>query len=312
MPFRLSWTLPGYRRLRRSRSIVAASLLLAPMGVGLKLPNDSPDSLAVSATGDEPRATTLRFGAGMGRYGRTIHDDRFFSLGYSDCAGGTIYDGYSADFNFKDEYHDYGGQLDVQASDHVHVGLRGGWIDETASYVNASLDPAIVDTLFAGQTTDNSITQYYVSPYVSYEYPAWGLGVGFVYSDNRLWTDEVIQYGDHDDASFYPTGHARLGRLDQVYLTASMWEGVPIYSGGGAYTFGVGLRPVRPLDVWVGMAGGGPYTNRNFLVRLGADLTPHVTLGTAFRLKSDADDSFHPNFSEYGGSVTLDYRFLRE
>ncbi|MDH5271282.1 MAG: hypothetical protein OEY32_15315 [Candidatus Krumholzibacteria bacterium] len=254
----------------RSRSIVACSLLLAPMGVGVKLPDESGEPVPVAAPDgdDAPRTTSLRFGAGAGTAGQSVHAQRVISLGYDSCTGTPITQTFDADFRFKDEYRDYGGELDGQVSETGHIGIRAGWVHETASYAGSSLDPSVVDTL----------------------------------SQNYRF----------DDSSIAPSAHIRLGSLRTVYFSASVWEGVPLYSGGGQYTYGLGLRPVQPVELWVGFSDGAPYSTRNFLVRANADIGRRLTLGTAVRLQSDADDAYQPSFSESGVSFSLGYHFYRE
>jgi hypothetical protein len=284
------------------------------MGVGLKLPDESAEPVPLATPDEEggPRTTTLRFGAGGGVVGQTVHAQRVISLGYDSCTGAPINQTFDANFLFKDEYRDYGGELDVQVSETAHIGLRGGWVNETASYLGSTLDAAMVDTLFQNYRFDDSSSYLYFNPFVSFEHPNWGLGAGVVISDGHLLADDPIEYDELDDATIVPSAHFRLGSLNTLYFNASAWEGVPIYSGGGMFTYGIGLRPVRPLDLWVGFSDGGPYSERNFLVRANADIGRHLTLGAAVRLKSDVDDAYRPSFSEQGLSFTLGYRFLRE
>lgn len=295
----------------RTRSLVACTLLLGPMGVGVEIPSDSSDAPSVESQSSEVKTTSLRFGAGSGVAGQTVHAQRVISLGYSDC-GDPVNQTFDADFRFKDEYRDYGGELDVQVSGTSYLGLRGGWVEETASYLGSTLDPADVDTLFQDYRFDDSSTYLYFNPYFATERPEWGIGVGLIVSDGRLLTSDRQEYDQIDDASFFPTGHVRLGSLRTLYFNASLWEGVPLYSGGGMLTMGIGLRPVAPLELWGGMSDGGPYSNGYFLARANADLGRHVSLGAAVRLKSDVDEAYQPVFSEHGLSFSLTYKFLRE
>lgn len=303
---------PRRMRFRPSRSLVVCTMLLGPMGVGVKIPSDASDSTLVEP--DEPgvMTTSLRFGAGSGFAGQTVHAQRVITLGYDSCTGTPINETFDADFRFKDEYRDYGGELDIQVSDRTHVGLRGGWVDETVSYLGSSLDEAVVDTLFAGYRFDETSTYVYVNPYFSLEHPEWGIGAGFVVSDGRLLTNDRKEYDELDDPTVFPTGHVRLGSLRTLYFNASLWEGVPIYSGGGMFTLGIGLRPVKPLELWGGMSNGGPYSEGYFLTRANLDLGRHLTLGAAWRPPSDASEEYQPAFSEEGLSFSLMYKFLRE
>lgn len=301
-----------FRPFRPSRSLVACTLLLGPMGVGVEIPSDSSDATPVESQASEVKTTSLRFGAGGGVSGQTVHAQRVILLGYSDCGGEPINETFDADFHFKDEYRDYGGELDIQLSETAHLGLRGGWVEETVSYLGSTLDPAVVDTLFQGFRFDDSSTYLYFNPFFSAEHPEWGIGAGFIVSDGRLLTNDRKEYNELDDVTFFPTGHVRLGSLRTLYFNASLWESVPIYSGGGMFTLGIGLRPVAPLEIWGGMSDGGPYSNGYFLARANADLGRRLTLGAAVRLKSDVDEVYQPVFSEHGLSFSLTYKFLRE
>jgi hypothetical protein len=265
---------------------------------------------SLNAEGD-PRTTFLRFGAGSGTYGSTIKATRVIHLGYDSCAGVPIDQAFHEDFRFKEEYHDYGGELDTQTSESFHIGIRGGWIEESIGYVNSTLDAAIVDTLFQDVTFDDTRSSYYFNPFFSVEGESWGIGLGLLVAENELGSNGGMAYEDLNDVSLYPSGHVRVGFPDKLYFSASLWEGVPLYSGGGKYTYGIGLRPVPPIELWVGRADGGPYTEINFLVRFNADIGSHLMLGTTVRLPSDVDDMFQPSFSEAGLSFTLGYRFLR-
>jgi len=290
-------------------------MLLAPMGTAIEIPSDtlrSDDSLTTISPlplGPE-RITRLTFAGGQGTYGRIVHASRTISLGYDSCTGENTRT-IDSDFRFKNEYNDYGGELDIQASEKLHIGVRGGWVNETAHYMGSSLDPAIVDTFLSYiDFPDSTITTSYINPYFSVEKETVGFGLGVVLADNQLWRDEVREYGEHDKASTFPTGHLRLGELDKLYLKASLWEGVPIYSGGGMFNLGVGLHP-GPVEVYAAWETGGPYTDSGLLLRGSLDLGRHVVAGASVRLDSDSDTDFMPTISESGANVFLTYKFIR-
>ncbi len=294
-----------------SRSVTMCALLLIPMGVAVEVPSDSVETDHYEL-GDDPKTTSFTFGAGSGAYGRNIHASRVISLGYDSCTGLENTQVVDANFQFKNEYTDYGGEIDIQATDAFHVGARGGYITESASYLGSTIDDALVDTLFQSVQPETTWSQFYVNPFISVEKDMWGMGLGVVISNNRLWTD-TVDYGEHDEGSVYPTGHFRLGDLQKFYLNASMWEGVPIYSGGGLWTVGAGVRPVHWLHLWGGLGGGGPYTKEGLMARANVDLGRHFTLGTNVRFRKDAGSDFGIDPpSEFGASATLTYKILRE
>jgi hypothetical protein len=291
-------------------------MLLAPMGTALEIPSDTlrtDDSLTTISPlplGPE-RITRLTFAGGQGTYGRIVHASRTISLGYDSCTGFENTRQIDSDFRFKNEYNDYGGELDIQANEKLHIGVRGGWVNETAHYMGSSLDPAVVDTFLSYiDFPDSTITTSYINPYFSVEKETVGFGLGVVLADNQLWRDEVREYGEHDEASAFPTGHVRLGELDKVYLKASLWEGVPIYSGGGMFNLGVGLHP-GPLELYAALETGGPYTDSGLLLRGSLDLGKHLVAGANVRMSSESDTDFMPTISENGANVFLTYKFIR-
>ena len=313
---RIRFRLHGSFWRRRPRpSAVLCATLLSPMGVALQVPVDSTTTVPGEDFGNE-KVTRFTFGAGSGTYSRTIHDQttRTYFLGYDDC-GEPITDTvtYDADFRFKDTFKDYGGEIDVQTSDVFHIGVRGGWINDTMHFWGSSLEQATLDTLFANvQFRDSVTTNYYFNPYFAVERETVGFGAGFIYSSQGLWSDETVEYGDHDEGGILPTGHFRAGRLDKVYAKLSLWESVPIYSGGGKWVGGLGVRPAKPLELFGGFATGGPYSGSNLLLRANVDIGRHVTIGANYRTASDVDETFNPRFEESAASVALTYKFLHK
>jgi hypothetical protein len=278
------------------------------MGVAVEIPSDSLEMSASTSDDGEYRTTNVTLGGGAGAYGRVVHVTGLVPL---DCYGGTVSEPVEGDVKFRQAFEDYGGQVDHQTTVDMHVGVRGGYIRETGSYIGSTLAPAVVDSLFGAVPPDSTFSYYYFNPYFSLERNDWGFGLGVVVSDNRLWTG-TEEYGEHDDYSVYPTGHIRLGDLQKAYFSLSLWEGVPIYSGGGRLVGGIGVRPAPWLELWGGMAGGGPYTNEGIIGRANVDVGRHLTLGASIRVKGDADEGFAPDFSEYGTSFSLTYKFVRD
>ena len=281
------------------------------MGVAVEVPSDSVETDHYQL-GDDPKTTSFTFGAGSGSYGRNIHASRVISLGYDSCTGTESSYVVDANFKFKDDYHDYGAEIDHQVTNSLHVGARGGYIEEDALFLGSTLDASLVDSLFNEVRPETDWSQIYVNPFFSVEKQNWGFGLGFVYSDNHLWTG-TEEYGDHDDDALFPTGHFRIGPLQKIYGDVSLWEGVPIYSGGGQWQVGFGVRPISWLELWGGMGFGGPYTREGFIVRGNLDMGRNFTLGTSFRFHEDATSEFGAEPpSEYGVSASLTYKILRD
>jgi len=311
----------GGRNFRLPPSALLCGALLAPMGVAVEIPADSlstlpPDSLSITNPPKNTfeRITRFTFAGGSGTYGRTVHAERTIPLGIIDCYGVPIDAGTThvdANFRFKDSFQDRGGELDMQVTPKAHIGVRGGRIEETATFLGTDLDQATIDTLFASvRAPDSTFTYYYFNPYFAIENEYMGWGLGFVYSDNRLWTDKVREADDFDDASVYPTGHLRLGRLDKAYMKFSMWEGVPLYSGGGRYVAGIGGRPVPWMDLFGGYCTGGPFTSNALVLRGSLDVGRHLTAGVSWRVSENADAVYAPSFTESAASVSLTYKLI--
>jgi hypothetical protein len=291
------------------------------MGTAIEIPSDS---LTIGSPADEGFERTTRFtvAGGSGTYGRTIHANRTFTTtalvgGMGDCYGPAIPDTVTtihhvdANFRFKDSYDDYGGELDVQVSPRAHIGMRAGRIDETVSYLGSDISQAVIDTLFKSVRIHNdTFSNYYFNPFFAMEKEKMGWGAGVIYSTNRLWTDKTREFDDYDDATLYPTGHLRLGQLNKAYMKFSLWEGVPVYSGGGKFVAGVGVRPAPWLDLFGGFASGGPFTRGGTMVSGNLDVGRHLTAGVNLRLSSGVDEVYWPHFSESAASVSLTYKLI--
>lgn len=278
--------------------------------MAVEVPTDSTETSQYEL-GDNPKTTSFKFAAGSGVYGRNIHATRVIPLGYSDCAGASSQT-IDADFQFKDDYQDYGAEIDHQVTNSFHVGARGGYIEEGALYLGSTLGSSGVDSLFNDVQPETDWSQIYVNPFIAVEKKNWGAGLGFVYSDNHLWTG-TEEYGEHEDDALFPTGHLRIGPLNKLYANVSLWEGVPIYSGGGEWQVGFGLRPVSWMELWGGMGIGGPYTRESVVLRGNLDMGRNFTLGTSVRLYENASSQFGDDPpSEYGVSASLTYKILRD
>lgn len=300
------------KSLSRRRSIIACTLLLAPMGVDVEIPSDSVQTTPPAVSEPGGGSTSFKFGAGGGSYGRTIQASRTISLGINECTGEPVTQTFSREFYFKDDYVDAGGEIDHHVSNsHWHLGVRGGFVSDRGS-LRTQPTSALEDSLFQNVRFDESQSTIYFNPFVSLEGTYFGAGLGVVLPTNRLWRNGTVNYDDYQNADVLPSGHIRLGSLHTAYLNATLWEGVPIYSGGGEYTYGLGFRPAEPLALWIGGAGGGPYTRDALMLRANIDFSRHWTLGGALRWPSSAGNSYVPTFDEYGVGFTMTYTNRRE
>jgi hypothetical protein len=125
------------------------------------------------------------------------------------------------------------------------------------------------------------------NPYASFERGFIGLGVGYVARTKGL--------SDGNDFELPPvSAHLRVGSPDQSYVSSSLGENLPLYTGGGMLDIGLGFCPHRNLDLWLGGAGGEPYDK--FGVLLKAQYRPdrhfavdiHGRLGSSEGAREDA------------------------
>lgn len=286
--------------------------LIAPMGLAVQVPVDSTgvaDSTSalldstdapVDSTSVVPhtvdtsyeRVTKFTMGGGTGRYYRQV----LFPY-VSDCGTTGTYP-----VPFKEEYIDVGGEFDHQANRVAHVGVRGGYIDTDATLVG------IIDSVFVGEGNPEQQTTFYLNPYFSFEWKWVGLGLGGLFSTHPLHDGGFEDYPIDTGAEIYPSAHVRFGSLTGLYVSGHLLEGVPVYSGGGTLVGGVGLRPVKPIELYAGYCGEGPYQDAAWLGRLTVDLGRSWTILTTLRFPTDFEDSGESSESEYGIGVGISYR----
>lgn len=256
------------------------------MPVAVSVPMDSPDPERHWST------TTLKFGAGQVSYHREI----FFPTTASSCSG-------AQNLDLEDRYVDVGAEVDYVSNGPFHVGLRGGFVYDSADL--AVSDP-LLDSL--SSYVDPTQTSYYVNPFFSLEGKWIGVGLGFLASS------EPLQNGDGEDypggAEAHASGHFRVGPRSRVYGSVGYGENVPIYSGGGLLNAGIGLRPVSFLDFWGGVAQG-PWSSTGLLLRIGVHPKPTWSLDANVRLKTTAQE-YGYTVNEYGVGVGFTYRITHE
>ncbi len=298
--------------------------MIAPMGLAVTVPVDSTDAPFDSldtATVDSTevpidsmeiwgesaeyaerraqyfeRTSKFTIGGGGGRYYREILFPYVTECGTANQMA-----------PFEQEYNDVGAELDFQTGRTSHAGVRGGYIWGDATFQGV-LDSVIV-------TDDDAIGEMstvYINPYFSFEGQDFGIGLGALISTNPLQWGDSEDYPLDEDPKLYPTGHLRIGRLNTIYLSGHLWEGVPVYSGGGAFMGGLGVRPMKALELYAGYCAEGPYQEDNWMGRVTIDLTRSWTMLTTLRFPVeyrtyDNQEGFPED--EFGFSVGLSYRW---
>jgi len=256
-------------------------MLAAPLSMTVELPDST-----VEPTSNSELATSYRVGGGGGRY--------YHTLGLGDCG---------TSVPVKQDFVDVGGEIDRQFNGGKHLGVRAGYIHDTTDTLS---DISAFETSI-GSNVDRTRDVYYGSLYGAREWKHFGLGMGVLMTSKPLSIDNPQDPTD-DDFHIYPTAHLRFGDLSRLYVSGHLFEGVPIYSGGGLFYAGLGVRPVRVLELYAGYCASGPYYDEGWLGRVNVDLNRRWTLGTAVRFPSDSQEY---DVKEYGVSASLTYRAFR-
>lgn len=278
---------PVRRRLSRSTFLCAA--LLLPMGTAVKV--SVPDSL-VTPEGEidlgDGNVTRFSLAGGSGTHFQEV----WLPLGYGDCGSTGV------PLDFKDEFKEVGVAVDHQASQRIHVGVRGGYVWSDYSFASG------YDTTLYDITDDRNFL--HVDPYVSVEWKYVGIGVGGVFASKQIPDGSTEDYPLDESGDAQVSGHLRLGSLSSIYANASVWEGTPLLTSGHMMA-GVGIRPARPLELYAGYVGEGPYMNDQWLGRITVDANPNWTFQLDMRFPGD----WNGLGDEYGTSIGVTYRTRR-
>lgn len=268
-----------------STEVADSTVTTYDMNVLISPPPDSGDA-------SYEKVTKFTMGGGGGRYYREILFPYVTECGPSNYP-----------VPFKTDYIDVGGELDHQVNRVARVGVRGGYIGTETSLAG------VVDTVVAGEPTESQSTVY-INPYFSFEWKWVGLGAGALITTHPLQDGSGEDTPVDTDAAIYPSSHLRFGTLSRFYVSGHLWEGVPLYSGGGLLVGGVGLRPVKPLELYAGYCSEGPYQEDGWLGRLTVDLGQSWTFITTVRFPTDytSDQGYAQTESEYGVGVGISYR----
>jgi hypothetical protein len=278
-------------RASRIRSRWFCTALLVPMGMAVRVP--VPDSLVTSDEAvevPETRTTTFSFAGGGGTRFREV----WVTLGYDECTGGPI----QTPLEVEEEFAEIGGAIDHQASDHVHIGARAGYVWGNNSYVGS------YDTTITDLSGDRDF--FHLDPYVSGEWHYFGVGVGGIFAGKALPSGGSEDYPLDDGGGVSLSGHLRVGSLSGVYGSVHLWEGVPLYTGGQV-SAGVGVRPLRPLELYGGYSWEGPYQTEAWMGKITADVSPAWSIYATGRFL----ENWNGYGDERGVSVGLSYRLVR-
>jgi len=266
---------------------------------------------------DSTYRTTITLGGGSGRHGTGLD----VYLGTVDGSGygceGTSYPAREVrrPVDLEERFIDIGGGIDHQLEGSKwHLGLRGGYVREEATLVgSAPINPLTNETVDISEAMSSyaQTSYWYVNPYVAIEGSKIGIGIGALGSQAPLRTAETKRIPEDllEGAGIQPSFHFRLGPRDKFYVSYSLWEGIPIYSGGGMHNAGVGFLLGRHLDVWTGYAFGGPYRTDGMLVRATLGASSAVAVNISLRVPVDYQSADgYGSINEIGGSVGLQFR----
>ena len=265
----------------RIRSSWLCVLLAAPLSMTVELPDSS---MTEPTPGDY--TTSYRIGGGGGRY--------FHTLGFSDCG---------TSVPVRQEFVDVGAEFDRQTGKTSHFGLRAGYIHDTTDTLT---DVSQFENTY-GAHVDLTHDVYYGNVYGAREFEYVGVGLGVLVTSDPLNIHNPQDPTDND-VHLYPTAHLRVGDPSKLYISGHLFEGVPLYSGGGAFFAGAGARPVRALELYAGVYASGPYKEEGWVGRISLDLNRNWTLGAMARFPSEYLDY---DQKEYGVSASLMYRTYR-
>ncbi|HET9950498.1 MAG TPA: hypothetical protein VFS09_01760 [Candidatus Eisenbacteria bacterium] len=116
-----------------------------------------------------------------------------------------------------------------------------------------------------------------LNPYGALEGKHVGFGIGYVS------VPDAYSYYDRHYEIVPASGHLRFGRREGTHFSMHLNEDLPLTSGGGAFRMGVGFRPARVADIWLGSAVF-PYDRPGFVARADIHATRFLDLHATGRL----------------------------
>jgi len=289
--------------LTRNWATLAVVAMVTPLSVSI--PED-----------DGGNRTTITLAGGAGRHGHEldVYLDTVTNSGYG-CDGSYYSSSQEIRTNvdLEEKFTDIGGGIDHHpGNSKLHFGVRGGYVWEQASVPGSMpTNPQTGKPIDVSPVTDSyANTSYgYVNPYLAIEGGKMGIGLGLVASGVPLRTKETTRVPEDLDSrerTAQPSFHLRFGPRDKFYCAYRLWEGIPIYSGGGMHNVGLGFALGKRADVWAAYATGGPY--RTDAVFLQTVIHPNSSVGLSLSLRVPKDlqtAQQDGTISEIGGSFGL-------
>jgi len=296
--------------LIKNTAFWTAAVLVAPLAVNLD-PADFEDPRGVEAPGwGEEATTTITVGGGAGTHGTGVELLLgTISEGGYDCEPATTRE-IKTTLDFEEDFIDVGAAIDHNpAGKPLHLGIRGGYVWEQAMFVGEEpINPLTGEVVQVPSGIELASQYGYANPYIAFEGDAIGIGMGVVISGQPLRTDDVREYPLDEGQTVQPSFHLRLGRLQQFYVNYSLWENVPIYSGGGAHNLGLGLQLGKHVGVWGGLSSGGPYQTNAALFRATLGSSHPVAVNFTTRVPMEYLDQDHLSMVEES-SISMNLRF---
>jgi hypothetical protein len=129
------------------------------------------------------------------------------------------------------------------------------------------------------------------NPNIALEGRKFGFGLGYIPEHSN---------DDSRDFDVLPmSGHLRYGPLRGTYFSISVMEDLPLVSGGGTASLGLGFRASRVVGFWVGMSTPEPYDEPGLLLKSNVHLNRSLALNLSGRLGESE------GISECAGAIGL-------
>jgi hypothetical protein len=225
---------------------------------------------------DDSSYTHVRAMGGGGQYRYLV----------TNCGGGI-------DRNSRETYTDFGIEIEHQSRNNFGAGMRAGYVDDSVIFFQNPPVEAVGGSF------------WYANPYGSYNQRWFGIGGGVLFASEEVLSLEDVDAFSDSRSSIAPTISLRLLRLDKIYLTADLFSGVPLYSGGGYFSLGVGFRPVPRQGLWIGLGSPGPYDEAGLLLQSETRLEGRWYLCVNGRYGQSGDTD------EFGVGAGITYRIFR-
>ena len=240
--------------------------MVMPMAVGVHLPHERGKDV-----------TSVNLSGGIGSY----------MVIFRNCDG-------TATSEHREEFVDVGGAISHRFGEGVELGLRGGYLNDH----RVSLPVPV----YGGGSDNLGQGVYYVNPHIAFEDEGIGAGIGVLLTDHSLYSGSFYE---DNGKSAYPTAHLRVGNENKAYFATSLFENVPLYSGGGYFDIGVGVTHVpNKLGVFAGLSVGGPYDSGGLIVKTKFRPDPSFSMNANVRLGAAEGNT------EYGLGLGVTYHFI--